>query len=299
MPKKTKFGFGSSSSVEAAVEKGLLNARDLLLLDEDTDKPKFGWISKDGKPVILTDEKADLSEVEADVEALETEMSKKADAETVASELATKANAKEVNAKIDEVDAKFDKYMARMYEIVKAPDGTLVDYDEQEIRIMIPAATDFATQENASSTGAENIFYIEARVYAPEGATGFRTDVNEIAKDEAIEDFNGQYSGIDEFDRKYFILYQPVAYYDTESNAWVYYGVNSTTQHYVGWNQITEWYDANGAMIASDSIRINLSNEDCHFEIKPYYVGEMMKEVDTIIEKKIAEVESAYEIIEF
>ena len=52
-------------------------------------------------------------------------------------------------------------------------------------------------------------------------------------------------------------------------------------------------------MIASDSIRINLSNENCHFEIKPYYVGKMMSEIDTKIEEKIKEVESSYEVIEF
>ena len=31
----------------------------------------------------------------------------------------------------------------------------------------------------------------------------------------------------------------------------------------------------------------------------PYYIGGMMKEIDTKIEEKVAEVESAYEVIEF
>ena len=86
---KTKFGFGSSENLEQAMEQGLINARDILLLDEDTDNPKIGWISKSGTPVILTDEKADLSEVEADVSALEVEV-------------ATKVTAKEVNTMIKE-----------------------------------------------------------------------------------------------------------------------------------------------------------------------------------------------------
>ena len=48
-------------------------------------------------------------------------------------------------------------------------------------------------------------------------------------------------------------------------------------------------------MIESDCVRINLSNEDCHSEIKPYYIADIMKAVDT----KIAEVSSFVEIVEF
>jgi hypothetical protein len=52
-------------------------------------------------------------------------------------------------------------------------------------------------------------------------------------------------------------------------------------------------------MVKSDMIRINLSNEDCHNTIEPYYIGSMMEKVNTTIEEKIAEVEGAIEIIEF
>ena len=61
MANKTKFGFGSSSNVEQALLDKKINARDILLLDEDTDNPKIGWVSKDGKPIILTDEKDIIS----------------------------------------------------------------------------------------------------------------------------------------------------------------------------------------------------------------------------------------------
>ena len=33
-------------------------------------------------------------------------------------------------------------------------------------------------------------------------------------------------------------------------------------------------------MIASDSIRINLSNEDCHYVIEPYYIANANVEVE-------------------
>ena len=83
MANKTKFGFGNSENLEQAIQSGKLNARDILLLDENTDKPKFGWIDKNGKPVILTDEKADLSKVEAEIAELETELATKLDVTTV------------------------------------------------------------------------------------------------------------------------------------------------------------------------------------------------------------------------
>ena len=83
MANKTKFGFGSSANLEQAIQSGKLNARDIILLDEDTDNPKFGWIKRNGEAVILIDEKADLSKVEADIAELETELATKLDVATV------------------------------------------------------------------------------------------------------------------------------------------------------------------------------------------------------------------------
>ena len=82
MAKKTRHAYGSSAKIEEALQAGLINAYDTLFLDGDTDNPTVGWIDKDGKAVILKNEKADLSELE--------------------SELATKADAEEVNSKIDQ-----------------------------------------------------------------------------------------------------------------------------------------------------------------------------------------------------
>ena len=82
-----------------------IDSFDILFLDGDTDNPKIGWIDKNGNPVILKDEKADLSEVEADVEALESAMAEKAnasDVETLETALATKVTAEEVNTMIKE-----------------------------------------------------------------------------------------------------------------------------------------------------------------------------------------------------
>jgi hypothetical protein len=99
----------------------------------------------------------------------------------------------------------------------------------------------------------------------------------------------------DEYGRKYQPTWLGIAKYDDSTGEWNYYGKNSSVNKYVGWDYQIDFYNADGVMIASDSIRINLSNENCHSEIRPYYVGGMMAEVDA----KIAELDSAYEIIEF
>lgn len=240
------------------------------------------------------------------VETLEEQVAAKADAEKVEAletELATKVTAEEVEAKveakIDEVETKVSKYTSRMYEIVKAPDGTLVDYFDKEIRVMIPSATDFANLDNGIN-GAENLRYIECRVYAPDGAVKYRFNFGGTVGEGNVEDFA---NCTDEHGRVYIVTAPPIAYYDAGSAAWVYYGANSTTKHYIGWNHTAEWLNENGVVIASDSVKINLSNEDCHYAVEPYYVGEMMTDVEakieTLVEEKIKEVESSYEVIEF
>lgn len=104
MAMKAKHAFGNLADVEKALETGRIDSYDILFLDGDTE-PKIGWIDKNGNPVILKDEKADLSEVEADVEALESAMAEKAnasDVETLETALATKVTAEEVKTMIKE-----------------------------------------------------------------------------------------------------------------------------------------------------------------------------------------------------
>lgn len=104
MAMKAKHAFGKLADVEKALEAGKIDSYDILFLDGDTE-PKIGWIDKNGNPVILKDEKADLSEVEADVDALESAMAEKAnasDVETLETALATKVTAEEVKTMIKE-----------------------------------------------------------------------------------------------------------------------------------------------------------------------------------------------------
>lgn len=313
---RSRHAFGNTENLDAAISAGKIDAYDILFLDGDTDKPKIGWIDRNGNAVILEDEKADLSKVEEDVDKLESsftdlesEVAKKADAKEVETELATKANTEDVNLKIEQsvndvksytdgkVEAALNEHLVRKFEISNTPEGTLVNYGEKEIRVMCPANAVF-TKQSVGSTGNANMYYMAFKAYAPEGAVSFK----EGDKGEIIDEmftFDDDFAGTDEYGRNYSICWFALASYDENSDTWSYFGKNSSFNKYLGWTYCVEWYDVNGVMIASDYIRINLSNEGCHSEIMPYYMADISKEFDTKIEQIISEVEAAYEVIEF
>ena len=270
------------AALEAALEAkaAALEAKDVALEEKDA---------------ALEAEIAALKEKDA---AIDAEVAKKADAEQVAADI-EQAEADAIaaaNAYTDKLEEEVvAKYVSKKYEIAKAPIGTLVDYFDKEIRVMVPEATDFANLNNAIF-GDENTRYIECRIYAPEGAVGYKVDFSGKFAEGKVEDFANT---VDEHGRAYFATVPPIAGYDAQSAAWVYYGASSTTSHYVGWDLKTYWYDENGVMIESDSIRINLSNEDCHFEVKPYYVGNATADANTYTDEKIEEVYQAFAVVEF
>ena len=307
MANKAKHAFGNLADVQKALTAGTIDPYDILFLDGETE-PKVGWIDKNGV-FRLVENGVDLSEIEA-------ELGTKADAEDIESlegQIATKADASEVEEKLEKVatdsvtaakaytdgkvEAAINEHMVKKYEITSVPEGTLVDYREKEIRVMCPVDTKWVKQ-SVGSTGNANMYYMGFKAFAPEGAVGFKEGDRGVIIDEMF-DFNGDFAGTDEYGRNYSICWLALASYNEASGEWAYYGKGSSTDKYIGWDYIVEWYDANGVVIASDSVRINLSNEGCHFVNEPYYVGKMMKEVDTKIEEKIAEVGSAYEVIEF
>lgn len=163
------------------------------------------------------------------------------------------------------------------YEISHKPVGTLVDYRDKEIRVMIPDDTKFEHQ-NSGANADENAYYIGFKAYAPDGAVSFKEDLAEIIADQTMYTFDGNdFAGIDAYGRKYSIVWLPIAKYD--GTAWNYYGVDSSKKKYIGWHYSVEWYDSNGKIIESDCIRINLSNEDCHNNIEPFYMANVVKEV--------------------
>ena len=292
MADKARHAFGSLENIDNAISSGKIDAYDILFVKDANGTPYVGWIDKDGQKVIC-DNTTDLSGIEA--------------------ELAEKANANEVDAKINKIavdvvanvnsytdgkiEAAINEHMVKKYEISSIPTGTLVDYREKEIRVMCPINTQWEKQ-NVGESGNPNMYYMAFKAYAPEGAVGFKEGDRGVIIDEMF-DFNGKFAGTDEYGRNYSICWLALASYDANSDKWTYYGSNSSVNKYIGWTYVVEWYDDNGVVIASDCIRINLSNENCHSSVEPYYVGTMKTEVNTIISEKIAALEAAYEIIEF
>lgn len=311
MADRARHAFGNLADVEKALQAGKIDSYDILFLDGDTE-PKIGWIDANGV-FRLVENEADFSELEAII----ATKANAADVEALEAEVATKANAEEVNAKIDEaaadtmesakaytdgkVEAAISEHMVKKYEITSIPEGTLVDYRDKEIRVMCPVDTKWVKQ-SVGGTGNANMYYMGFKAYAPDGAVGFKEGDKGVIIDEYF-DFNGDFAGTDEYGRNYSICWLALASYDANSDTWTYFGKNSSAEKYIGWDYIVEWYNANGVVIASDCVRINLSNEDCHSSTKPYYVGAMMTEVETMVdtkvEEKVAEVNSAYEVIEF
>ena len=181
-------------------------------------------------------------------------------------------------------------YEARKYDISGTPVGTLVDYREKEIRVMCPADAEFV-QQSVGANGNPNMYYMTFKAYAPDDAVSFKEGDRGVIIDE-MGTFDGPSAGVDEFGRKYSVCWLALASYSPDTNTWTYFGKNSSEERYIGWDYIVEWYDANGVVIASDLIRINLSNEGCHNNIKPYYMNGFATSDD--LKDAVADMESLY-----
>lgn len=281
MADRAKHAFGALERIDDALSSGAINAYDILFVKDANGKPYVGWIDKDGNKVICKSDDVDLSGIETEIANIE-------------SALATKADAKEIDAKIA---AAVDEHLTKKYEIVGVPVGTLVDYGEKEIRVMAPANAQW-NEQSVGIGGDPNCYYCTLKTYAPDDATGYIEHLDEQTDVEILTDLK-----VDENGRKYQHTWLAMAKHDDSADTWSYYGANSTESKYIGWNYQIDFYNDEGVMIASDSIRINLSNENCHSTIEPYYVGSVVKEVnaytDAQIEAKMAELGVVYEIIEF
>lgn len=200
------------------------------------------------------------------------------------------AMSKEDKLKLDSIPY---AYTSKKYDISNIPAGTVVDYRDHEIRVLCPADAEFKKQE-VGANGNPNMYYMTFRVYAPSNAVTFKEGDRGALLDE-VHDFNGPASGVDEFGRKYSVCWLALASLDEVTGKWSYFGKNSSTSKYIGWDYIAEWYDIDGNRIGLDTVRINLSNEDCHITKTPYYMQGFatLEEVATIKES-ISNVEEVY-----
>ena len=153
-------------------------------------------------------------------------------------------------------------YRPMKYKVTGTPEGTIVDYTRgKEIRIFCPEDVVF-TKQNVGETGNPNIYYATFNVIAPEGAISLKEGDQGKVVDEMI-----QLKHTDAFGRKYKPMWIALALYNETNDTWTYYGKNSKATDFVGWNYVVEWYDAEGKLIDMDTVRINLSNKDCHLSL--------------------------------
>lgn len=160
------------------------------------------------------------------------------------------------------------------YEVANTPVGTLVDYRDKEIRVMVPAGAQF-TKQSVGAGGDANSYYMTFKTYAPsDDVVGYIEHLGGQSDEEVLTDLK-----TDAYGRRYQPTWLAIAKYDETNDVWNYHGKSSTVGKYIGWDYQIDWYNADGVMVASDKIRINLSNEACHSAIEPYYMAGCVKEV--------------------
>lgn len=182
-----------------------------------------------------------------------------------------------LNKEIERIDA---TALTVEYEVTDVPVGTLIDYRDKEIRIMCPENTTWMHQA-VGTNGDPNMYYMTFKAYAPMNAVTFKEGDRGVIIDEVF-DFNGPASGIDSYGRKYSVLWLALASYNETTGEWTYFGKNSTAEKYIGWDYCVEWYDENGVKLDYSTIRINLSNENCHYIKEDYYMNAYQKKDDLI-----------------
>jgi len=298
---KSRHAFGSLANVDSALDQGLIDAYDILFLKEG----KIGWIDADGNKVILED-KAQVVTVDVLPEVGEDNVvyiynskfyfwdgekfAAPEDIQGVSEEDVNEKVATAVSEANDYTDEKIeivDEIAEKVkYEIANAPVGTLVNYREDEIRVMCPQNAEWHLQ-NVGVGGDANTYYVTFKTYAPnDDCVGYREHLGGQSDAETLTDLK-----TDAYGRKYQPTWLGVAKHDATTDTWNYYGAKSTVEKYIGWDYQIDWYNADGVMIASDNVRINLSNEDCHATKEPYFVNVAKAYTDAQIANAVAIVE--------
>lgn len=175
----------------------------------------------------------------------------------------------EDKALLDSIPAVYER---AKYAATNMLPGARFDVNGKEIRVMFPANAAFVKPTGEAAGRDNNCYYFGLRVYAPsDEVDGFKEAASEeIPEDTEMEYFPGSSSDIDEYGRKYDVCWFPVARYDDDTQSWTYYGDASEPGKYVGWYHTIEWYKGSEC-VASETVRINLTNESCHNSLKQFF----------------------------
>lgn len=177
-----------------------------------------------------------------------------------------------LNKKSSLIDVLDHRAVRNKVEIGNVPTGTLVNYYQDEVRVMVPSDTEWTANR-------DNQYYMSAKLFAPSNAKYFRESLDKDITDDTYYEFeNYEFSGIDAHGCKYSLVWFPIATLDNDT--WTYFGKGSSAEKFIGWYWHANWYDENKNLIGSDIIRINLSNEDCHSFEEPYYMAKYAQKTD-------------------
>lgn len=176
-------------------------------------------------------------------------------------------------------------HQGQSFEVRGLPDGSLVDYNCKEVRIMCPANTDWENyhidlKKNFDDADLEQFRFIEFVAYAPEGAGSYKEEVSHDYPEKLyrsslkvpfIENDPHDYAGVDSDERKYSLYYFPVA--QKVDGQWNYLGNISTIEDYNGWYYSIEWYDENNQekIVKASTVRVNLANAENFRYIEPVH----------------------------
>lgn len=287
---RSKHAFGTSAGISSAIENELINEYDILFLT-DPDGNRLAWIDKNGKVQKLD---VGMSEDAVNAAVSNAVSTAKGYADEKFNSVDSKINS--VESAIESMESSLEAYAEEKYEITDAPEGTLVNYYDKEIRIMCPVNTAWEKQ-SVGQGGDANTYYVTFKTYfTNDEVVGYIEHLGDQKDAEILTDIK-----IDKNGRRYQPTWLGVAKYNEESGKWTYYGANSTEGHYIGWDYQLDQYNADGVMIASERIRINLANEDCYSVIKPYYVSDMttsaVTEANVYTDEKIEVVEEKINLI--
>ena len=307
---RSRHAFGALEQVLEAISNNKVDAYDILFLKDKNGKPYIGWVEKDGTPIIIREEEKVLP-VDVLPEVGESgkiyiyneegyfwdgekfiNLCKSIDLTALEDELAKiKATVEHLESEIGAIKHSYEKIK---YEFSDVPVGTLVTYRENEIRVMCPANSEWVKQ-SVGNGGDASCYYGTFKTYVPnDEVVGYIEHLGDKVDSEILTSFS-----VDEYGRKYQPTWLALAKYDEATDTWSYYGEKSSTEKYIGWDYQIDWYNADGVMIASDSVRINLSNEECHSSIEPYYAQVAVESAKAYTDEQIALVLDSMSIVEF
>ena len=162
------------------------------------------------------------------------------------------ANGKDVDPKVvDEIKGRLNALEQEKFKVTGVPEGTIVEYRCDEIRVMCPKDAEFKQQE-VGEGGSANMYYMALTTQAPEGAVACNEGDRGV-----ISERNINLEG-----KKSKTIWLALA--SLSGSNWTYFGKSSTGANLIGWDYIIEWLDAEGKVIETNCIRINLTNEECH-----------------------------------